>query len=164
MPGARFHLAALAALPLIHVLLVILSMILSVHTPGGAYFRLFGVDPLSAMAMMVYDGTATVIGFILILGTGWWYFLGRIGWESSHGRLSRFGAGLGALLTLFFGATGVILTKGVITEDIQEGTLSAGAIFQYVLVGLLCVGAFVAAGRAATHALRRKKSGALPLQ
>jgi hypothetical protein len=157
MPREKFHLAALVVLPLIHALLVILSMILSVHTPGGAYYRLFGADPLSAMALMVYDGTPAVIGFILILGTGWWYFLGRIGWESSQGRLSRFGAGLGALLTLFFGATGVILSKGVINEDIREGTLSAGAISQYVLVGLLCVGAFVAAYYSSKHALRGKK-------
>jgi hypothetical protein len=57
MPRAKFHLAALAVLPLIHVLLVILSLILSAHTPGGAYYRLFGADPLSAMVLMVYDGT-----------------------------------------------------------------------------------------------------------
>jgi hypothetical protein len=101
-----------------------------------------------------------VIGFILILGTGWWYFLGRIGWESSQGRLSRFGAGVGALLTLFFGATGVILTKGVVNEDIREGALSAGAIVQYVLVGLLCAGAFVAAFYSSKHALKGNKISA----
>jgi hypothetical protein len=154
MPRAKFRTVALAVLPLIHVLLVLLSMFLSVNTPGGAYYRLFGVDPLSAMVLMVYDGTPAVIGFILILGTGWWYFLGRIGWESSQGRLSRFGAGLGALLTLFFGATGVLLTKGVINEDIQERTLSTAAIIQYVLVGLLCIGAFVSALYSSKRALR----------
>jgi hypothetical protein len=154
MPRSKFHMAVLAVLPLIHVLLVILSMFLSVNTPGGAYYRLFGADPISAMVLMVYDGTPVVIGFILILGTGWWYFLGRIGRESSQGRLSRFGAGLGALLTLFFGTTGILLTKGVINEDIQERTLSAGGLIQYVLVGLLCAGAFVAAYYSSKYALK----------
>jgi hypothetical protein len=154
----------LLVLPATHVILVALTMVLSRHTPGGAYYRIFGVDPFSAMVLMVYDGTPAVVVSILVLGTAWWYFIGRIGWESSQGRLSRFGAGLGALLTLFFGVIGVTLSIGVVNEDMRDGALSAGAIFQYVLVGLLCLGAFVAASSSAKHALRTKKSGALPLQ
>ena len=153
----------LVVLPTIHVILVALSMFLSINIPGGAYYRIFGVDPFSAMFMMVYDGTLAVIVFILILGTAWWYFIGRIGWESSQGRMSRLGAGLGALLTLFFGVIGVALSKGVVYEDIHDGALSAGAILQYVLAGLLCLGAFVAAGYSAKHALRGKKAGASPI-
>ena len=154
----------LVVLPAIHVILVALTMVLSRDTPGGAYYRIFGVDPLSAMPMMVYDGTLAVIVFILVFGTAWWYFIGRIGWESSQARMSRFGAGLGALLTLFFGVVGVALSMGIVNEDKNDGALSAGAILQYFLVGFLCLGAFVSASCSAKHALRRTKSGALPLQ
>jgi hypothetical protein len=163
-PPADAFALPLLILPTIHVLLVTLTIILSSNTPGGAYDRIVGVDPLGLGVLMIFDGTLAVAGFFLIFGTAWWYFIGRIGWESSQGRLSRFGAGSGALLTLFFGATGVILTKSVVNGDIRGGTLSAGAIIQYVLVGLLCVGAFVAACYSSKHALRRKKVGASPIQ
>jgi hypothetical protein len=163
-PSADAFALPLLILPTIHVLLVTLTIILSSNTPGGAYDRIVGVDPLGLGVLMIFDGTLALAGFFLIFGTAWWYFIGRIGWESSQGRLSRFGAGSGALLTLFFGATGVILTKSVVNGDIRGGTLSAGAIIQYVLVGLLCVGAFVATCYSSKHALRGKKVGASPIQ
>jgi hypothetical protein len=148
----------LVILPAVHVFLVVLTIMLSSKTSGGAYYRIFGVDPLAAVLMVVYDDTTlVVVGVLLVVGTAWWYFIGRIGWESSKGRISRLSSALGAVLALFFGVMGIAMSKDVFYQDLRDGALTGGAILQYVCVGTICVGAFVTACYSTRAALRSKR-------
>ena len=151
--GSRLR---LAALPVVHLFLIVLTMILSYKNPADAYYRIFGVDPLAAAVGMVSEGSA-FYGALLIFGTAWWYFIGWIGWVSRNGRINRLSAGLGAILALFFGIIGAKMSTDIFRQDLDDGVLSAGAILQYASLGVLCLGAFVVAAYSAMAALRRKK-------
>ena len=145
---------------MIHLFLIVLTIILSSRSPAGAYYRIFGVDPLAAAVGMISEGS-TFFGTLLIFGTAWWYFIGWLGWASSNHRISRPTAGLCAVLALFFGMIAANMTTEIFRQDLDAGILSAGAILQYASLGVLCLGAFVAGAYSAMAALRRKKSEAL---
>ncbi len=60
----------LIVLPSIHFSLIVLTILLSLKTAGGAVYRVFGVDPLAAVFMMADEGIALpVVGALLIFGT-----------------------------------------------------------------------------------------------
>jgi hypothetical protein len=54
------------------------------------------------------DPSGLLFGIFLVIGTTWWYFIGRIGWESKQGRIGRVTAGLAALLALLFALVGTV--------------------------------------------------------
>jgi hypothetical protein len=149
----------LFVLPAVHIFLVALTTILSRMTPGGAYYRILGVDFVAAPIMMVFDNAPIIVGVLLIVGTALWYFIGWIGWESSKGKISRLSAAVGGLFALFFGAIGALATKEILYEDLLRGSPSVGAILQYACVGVLCLGAFVVTIYSAIAALGRREFG-----
>jgi hypothetical protein len=132
----------LVALPALHALLVAFTMLVSLSVPGGAYYRIFGVDPLAAAVGMVYEG-AVFYAVLLLAGTAWWFFIGMIGWKSINRNMGRPVAIIGALLSLLSSLVGITMTKDVLYQDLHRGLLSLTAIFQYAGVGMLCLGAFV---------------------
>src|SRR5579863_5633418 len=95
----RFY-RLLFLLPAVHLLLIILTIFVSAHVPGGAYHRIIGVDPVGAAVGMVSEGAIFYVT-LLLCGTAWWLFIGAIGWTSAAGSLSRPFAGLGASLSAF---------------------------------------------------------------
>jgi hypothetical protein len=146
----------LVALPALHLFLVAFTILVSVRVPGGAYYRILGIDPLAAVVGMVDEGTI-FYAVLLVFGTAWWLFIGSIGWKSRDVDMSRPIAALGALLSLFSAAVGIAMTEGPFHEDVHDGVLSVGAIFQYICVGMLCLGALVVTIYSAMAALRRKR-------
>ncbi len=136
----------LIVLPSIHFSLIVLTILLSLKTAGGAVYRVFGVDPLAAVFMMADEGIALpVVGALLIFGTAWWYFIGRIGWASNRGKLSRVGSALGAILALFFSVVGFLVGRQTFNSDFNNGQLSAGAFIQYLCVAAILIGGFISA-------------------
>jgi hypothetical protein len=77
----------LVVLPTLYLLLVVLTMVLSATLPGGAYYRMLGVNPLAAMIGMVSEG-GVFYGALFLFGTAWWFFIGAIGWSSRSGTVS----------------------------------------------------------------------------
>jgi hypothetical protein len=138
----RWFNPAFIILPSIYVGLIVLTYALSVGTRGGAYYRIWGVDPLAAMFGMVYDSEAIIIAVFLITGTPWWYLVGRIGWSSKQRLSTALGGALFALFTCFVTS---LMTLEIVKQDIQGGLLTGRVIFQYSLVASLCFGALVTA-------------------
>jgi hypothetical protein len=129
-------------MPVIHILLVLFTMMISSKTPEGAYYRIEGIDPVGMAVGMIFDG-ATFWGALLVIGTGWWYFIGKIGYDSHSGRINRFVAPLGALLALFSGATCLSLTTGSVLQDLRDHNLPIWGVLQYACAVPFCVGAFI---------------------
>jgi len=148
---------ALLALPSIHVFLVVLTMIVSIGTPGGAYYRIFGVNPVAGAVGMITEGPVFFVA-LFVCGTAWWYFIGLIAWKSRRGRITPISAGLGAVLALFSGAVGASASRDALYQDLHDRVLSVGPIFQYACIALICTGSFVTAYYAATAALRKNKA------
>ena len=93
----------------------------------------------------VVENDVVIVAAFLLLGTPWWYWVGRIGWDGHEHRRSFVSPLVGALMPLFtyFVSTG--MTVDPVKQDIHDGVLRSGAISQYFLVALLCVGALVSA-------------------
>lgn len=130
-------------LPGVYVVAVFLTTALSRGTPGGAHYRIFSVCPPVASLGMVVDNEVVIVGAFLLLGVPWWYLVGRIGWDAHERRRSLLGSGVGALIAGFtcFVSTGMTLAP--LKQDLRYGAFPIGAISQYSLVALLCVGALL---------------------
>jgi hypothetical protein len=141
---------------MVYLLLIVLTMVLSATPPGGAYYRMLGVNPLAAMIGMASEG-APFYGVLFLLGTAWWFFIGAIGWSSKSGTMSRPIAALGALLSVFSALAGIGMTTVAMRQDHE---FSLGAVLQYACVGLLCLGALIVTIYSAKTAfgLRRPQS------
>jgi len=130
-------------LPGVYVIAVFLTMALSVRTPGGAYYRILSLCPPVASLGMVVDNDLVMVSAFLLLGTPWWYLVGRIGWDGRERKRSFVSPVVGALIALFtcFVSTGMALDP--LKQDIHDGVLKSGAVLQYLLVALLCIGALL---------------------
>jgi hypothetical protein len=148
---------SLAALPGLNLFLVVLTILVSTSVPGGTYYRIFGVDPVAGAVGMVDEGVL-FFSVLLLVGTGWWFFIGYIGWKSRKGMLSRPIAALGAMLSLFSALTRIMATKQTVLQDLRDAKMSVGALCQYACVGLLCLGALVVTIYSASAALGRRKT------
>ena len=127
-------------LPGIHVVVVALTAALSPGTPGGAYYRIIGLCPPAMSVGMVFDNAAVVVGAFLLLGTPWWYTVGRIGWDSHERRpgiMTSLGGAAIALLTCFVSSG---MTRDVFRRD---GPFTTAMIAQYWLAVLLCLGSLI---------------------
>lgn len=144
-------------LPSIYVIAVFLTTALSVHTPGGAYYRILSLCPPVASVGMVFDNDLLIVTAFLLLGTPWWYMVGRIGWDGHERRRSFVHPIVGALIALFtcFVSTGMTISP--LKEDIHDGALRSGAISQYLLVALLCTSALLTVFLALVGAIRPRK-------
>jgi hypothetical protein len=145
-------------LPATHVSLCVLTALLSPTDLGGAWYRILGID-LFVPAMWDTDNNLALLGIYLVFGTPWWYFIGRLGWESKKRSISRLSSGLAAILTLFFGVVGTIFSLVSLYQDCREGHQPGAGIIQYPFVGLLCLGAFLSAVYSAGAALKKRGSG-----
>jgi hypothetical protein len=140
-------------LPAIYVIAVFLTIALSASTPGGAYYRILSLCPPVASLGMVVENDGVIVAAFLLLGTPWWYLVGRIGWDGHERRRSFVSPVVGALIALFtcFVSTG--MTIDPLKQDIHYGALRSGAVSQYLLVALLCVGALLSVFLALAAAL-----------
>jgi hypothetical protein len=140
-------------LPAIYVIAVFLTTALSASTPGGAYYRILSLCPPVASLGMVVENDGVIVAAFLLLGTPWWYLVGRIGWDGHERRRSFVSPVVGALIALFtcFVSTG--MTIDPLKQDIHDGSLRSGAVSQYLLVALLCVGALLSVFLALAAAL-----------
>jgi hypothetical protein len=89
--------------PGIYIVAVFFTTALSLNTPGGAYYRIWSLCPpvgILGMAMAIDDDVAIVAAFLL-LGTPWWYLVGRIGWDAHKRRRSFLRPAVGAMVALF---------------------------------------------------------------
>jgi len=140
----------LAILPSLHAVLCFLTLHLSRRTPDDAWHRLMGIDfPLFAILppMVLVGGGLAVFAVVLLLGTLWWYLIGWVGWSSQVGRLRSSAATIFALGVALIGPA---IWADTFHRDIREAaitgaTLAVGVRLQYLLVGLLCIGALVSA-------------------
>jgi hypothetical protein len=107
---------------------------------------------------MVVDNDVVIVAVFLLLGTPWWYLVGRIGWDGYERRRSLVRSMVGAVIALFtcFVSTGMTLDP--LKQDINDGALRSGAFSQYLLVALLCVGALVSVFLALASALSPAKN------
>jgi len=135
----------LAILPGIHIFLVILTVELSATTPGGAYYRIVGVDPVVAGLLMVYEGVFIHLCFLLV-GTAWWFGVGLLGWLSRGGRVSAVSRAV--VINTLIGLLGIAMVIPVFRRDLVNGVVSLAVGLQYLCAGLLCIGAFVSAAYA----------------
>lgn len=127
-------------LPGIYVVTVVLTTALSPGTPGGAYYRIIGLCPPAGSVGMAFDNAAVVVGAFLLLGTPWWYMVGRIGWDS-HERRRGFLTSLGgAAIALFTCFVSTAMTREVFRRD---GPFTTAMTAQYWLVALLCLGSLI---------------------
>jgi hypothetical protein len=143
------------ALPGIYLFLVTFTIIQSIGVPGGTYYRIFGVNPIAIVVGMVSEG-ALFFGVLSVFGTFWWFYIGWIGWKSWEGSVSRFSSALGAVLSLLSALAGVGMTRYILSSD--ASALRLGATVQYACVGLVCLGAVVAAIYSTVAAFRRNKT------
>ena len=95
------------------------------------------------MVGMVFDNAAVIVGTFLVAGTPWWYLVGRVGWDSyehRRGLVGSLGGGAFALLTCLVSGG---MTHDTFVHDGDGGPLGIGAIAQYWLVSVLCLGSLV---------------------
>jgi hypothetical protein len=153
---------SLIILPAVYVAAVALAQVLSMSTPGGAYYRLLPVNPFAAAAMMVVENDSAILAVLLVSGIPAWYLIGRIGWEGRTGRRSRVTLGLEALLSLLASLVCITLAVSVLRQDLSGGHLSAWAVIQYWLDGILCFGAILSTVWALLGALMRRDDYSQP--
>jgi len=143
----------LSLLPGLHLIAFIFGSILSLRSPYGLS-PLFCVDLPISLPLVGRDDwpTVTVVG---LLGTAWWYFIGRVGWMSSRGMISR-GASVGGalviLLTCGIGSYALVSQASGWTRDER---FSLAVIINYCMAGLLLVGGFRSGITSAISALNR---------
>jgi hypothetical protein len=130
-------------LPGVYVGTILLTTVLSIGTPGGAYYRVFGVCPLVASIGMVYDSTSVIVGAFLVVGTPWWYLVGRIGLSGYRRARGPLSAAVGVAIAGFTCFVTGSMTSGVFKQDIRDSAVKGWVIAQYWLVALLCFGALV---------------------
>jgi hypothetical protein len=95
----QFPKLLLILLPATHLALWTITAILGKKAATGGN-PLVCVDLPVSLLLFAQDSWPRLF-FVGVLGTIWWYFIARIGWSSKQHRISRLGAGLGAILILF---------------------------------------------------------------
>lgn len=143
-------------LPAIYVVAVVLTAMTSISKPGGTYYRIIGICPPAGSVGMVSENMFVLVGAFLLLGTPWWYAIGRIGWDSRQ-RNTTLGRSLrGAAISLL-----TCLVSGGWTHDTylhdHDPARSIGMVAQYWLVSLLCLGAFISMGFSIQAAFTRER-------
>lgn len=136
----------------IHLLLFLITILTgkSTATDGNPFVC---VDLPVSLPLVARDDTWTVVA-VGILGTGWWYFLGKIGSSSRQGKLSRGASVLGAFLILLMCAAdgyGMISQFPLIS---REPEFSIVDIAIYIVAAILLFGGVFSAALAALAVFR----------
>ena len=139
----------IAVLPSIHLLLVVFTMTVSATQAGGAYYRIFGVDPLAASVGMVYEGPI-FYATLLIFGTAWWWFVAYCGWKTKD-------RGGWAVLSVLVSLLSVSVVVALTVAPLREDALSVAALLQYLGVGTLCLGTLIIGASSAKAVLVRRR-------
>jgi hypothetical protein len=134
-----------AILPALHVLLCALAGFLEMRRQD-AWFRMIGIDPPCFVIIWWMTDQFRAFAFFLILGTAWWYAVGRLTWASNNRRFGGPGSTLTTLFALVVVWAGISGTVGAIQQEVADGTLSVWVVIQYALIALLCVGAILCVG------------------
>lgn len=144
----------LIILPAVHAFLFILAGLVSLWSPFGLS-PVFCVDLPISLPLVAREDLRTVL-LVAILGTGWWYFIGRIGWLSRRGRISTLGSMLNALVIVFVCGIGTIAIVGQFSQSFHDERFSLAVIGLYALAGMLLLGGWFTALTCAMAALRIK--------
>ncbi|HEV7217961.1 MAG: hypothetical protein ACHP8A_10910 [Terriglobales bacterium] len=147
----------LNALPAIHVVLFAMTLITERKTASGGNPLLCVELPIS-LPLIATDQWPTVF-VVGTIATFWWYFIAQIGWSSKRKRLSRLGAGLGALLVSFICLIdGVMMFSELRCCISQESNFSVVDWIIYVMAGALLCGGLISASYSASRALGFNKA------
>lgn len=117
-----------------------------------------GLCPPVASLGMVVDNDAVIVVSFLLVGTPWWYLVGRIGWDGyqrSQGLLQPI---VGAAIAGFTCFISTSMTLDQIKSDIHNNALNSATVTQYSLVALLCTGALFSALLALIAAFTSRES------
>jgi hypothetical protein len=104
---------------------------------------MIGIDPPCFIFIWWMTDQFRAFAFFLILGTAWWYAVGRLTWASNNRRFGGPGSTLTTLFALVVVWAGISGTVGAFQQDAVDGTLSVWVVIQYALIALLCVGAIL---------------------
>jgi hypothetical protein len=94
---------------------------------------------------MVARDDAVVFWIIAIMGTLNWYVIGSIPGARQKSNVREGISWSYAIFTFFMVIIAALLSVSSFMEDFHEGVLSASALVQYLLVGMLCAGAILSA-------------------
>jgi hypothetical protein len=126
----------LFALPLIHLLLVAVTII-----GEGEWIRVIAVDPM-VVPFMFSEGSLPIFMFS-IFGTFAWWAIGYIGWRSANDRTGQLFGGLMGAGLLLFTLLGIAFSIFMLREDFIGRRFELVLMAQELLVGFLWVGAFI---------------------
>jgi hypothetical protein len=143
--------------PGFYIVIIVLTTALSMGAPDGAFYRVIGLCPPAGSVMMVFENASVIVGAFLLLGTPWWYMVGRIGWDSYERRRGFFASLGGAALAFFTCFISGVMTRGVFRQDTHSGRFTTAMIAQYWLAALLCLGSLVSTLFALGAAVRPKR-------
>lgn len=134
MNDSRKMQRALLALPLLHLLLVAVTIL-----APGEWIRIIAVDPF--VVPFLFSGGVTADILFVVVGTLLWFLIGYVGWRSTEDKInSPFGIVFGVFVSLF-SIVGVLFSCFVLLADIEGRRFEFVLILQEILVALLWVGA-----------------------
>ncbi len=133
----------LLILPAIYIATILLSAFLSPATPGAAYYRVIPVCPVAGVFGMAFDSDAWMFAVFLLLGTPWWYFIGRIAWRNYTRQRGVQHPLVGSAIALFTSFIATAMSLDVFKRDFNDGLVDGMVFVQYFLIALLCLGALV---------------------
>ena len=144
-------------LPATNVVLYIATLALDWRSRSPYASRaLFAIDfPWSGL-MVSYNRHVT-LAVVAFLGTAWWYFIARIGWDSKKQKLSRLKSALGAILLFFVFVGGVQICVEDFVKDLRTVPARPFLIL-YVPAAMLCIGALVSLLYALAGAFQKRTS------
>jgi len=155
---------ALVILPAIHVLMFVVGTWASVRYRMNLSPASMADFPVS-VPLLVQAGSASVL-LVGVLGTAWWYFIARIGWDSWRGRISRVGSALGALLLIFVCAVGTFAIVSQVAAlvsghskvaQVNDIWFSAGVTAVYLMSITLLLGGWLSAAVSLAAPFKKKR-------
>lgn len=145
----------LIILPATHVVLFIVAALVSLRSPFGLG-PVFCADLPISLPLVARDDWPTVF-LVGVLGTAWWFFVGKFGQAARQHRIGSLGAGLGAILIFLTCVAGATAMEGQISQSIHDERFSFMVIALFMIAGLLLVGGFANAAISAMAAFTGKE-------
>jgi hypothetical protein len=108
------------------------------------------------MFLMTLDGDLKLFVLFLLLGTSWWFIIGRSGWSSQNRMIGRVSSAMAAILGFGVASAAASMCADTFLHDIREGALTGAVSLQYLLIGLLCIGALASGISSAKAALTKR--------
>jgi hypothetical protein len=143
----------LLILPAIYIAAILLSALLSPATPGAAYYRVIPICPVAGVVGMAFDNEGLMFAVFLLVGTPWWYFIGRIAWRNYTRQKGALHPLVAAAIALFTSFLSTAMSLDVFKRDFNDGVVEGMVFVQYFFIALLCLGALVSTLSALATAL-----------